>query len=656
MTPLERVLDVLTSLECKPRHSGTGWSSKCPAHPDKDPSLSVSEGSDGKVLLNCHAGCRHDDVAKSLGMTEKDLFPPSDEPPQRAQLVATYPYQDENGVVLYESLRYSPKTFRQRKPVAGGYEWSLNGVRRVPFRLPELLANVHEGETVFVVEGEKDVLSLVSRGFCATCNAGGADAKENKAEGTWQPGDGSKWRDDFAHYFKGADVVILPDNDGAGRAHAERVRRSLERQAKRIRVVDLPGLPEKGDVSDFFAAGHTAQELQALVDADPAPEAPPAPSLWLSYGDIFSAALAVGEQYPTGFPTLDRCTEGGLAKSTVTVIQGRPGIGKTLVAQQIALHMASTCAVAGLFQDEGLAGARIRLGQQLGLERRLMRRPTPESSAAAVAALEKRALFWRFLKPTDVRSTVELFAAEFDAMAPKDLPRVWILDSVQVLRSENVAAKDRRVAVSDLVWRVKDLAEKYQAVALLVSQVGRGSYRSQNEDDHVNDLAAGTETSAIEYAAQLILHIAGDPKTIVKIRCPKNRYTGDTFQISCHVDFPTATYHEIPDPGALPEGVPDPKEVEERIARGELDKEVLAHLQGRWAEGEEPNQTAVLLGVRAARQLQNLKGAKESAVVESLARLVAGHQAASRQGKRSAILYTRPGSSATPPPPGVEEM
>jgi len=166
------------------------------------------------------------------------------------QPVATYPYTDENGTVLFEVVRFEPKDFRQRRPDGrGGWIWNLEHVRRVPFHLPQLLAA--KGRTVHVVEGEKDVLALERLGLVATCNPGGA----------------GKWRQEFAEHFRGADVVILPDNDAAGEAHARQVAASLRPVAARVRLLRPPGLGPKEDVSDWIARGGTAEELARLASA-----------------------------------------------------------------------------------------------------------------------------------------------------------------------------------------------------------------------------------------------------------------------------------------------------------------------------------------------------------------------------------------------------
>jgi hypothetical protein len=178
----------------------------------------------------------------------------------RPKIAATYGYTDEHENLLFQVVRLDPKTFRQRRPagpddppdkVKNGWVWSVKGVRHVLFRLPELIEALALKRRVFIVEGEKDVLTLQRHGIPATCNPGGA----------------GKWRAEFAVHLVGADVVIVPDNDAPGREHAEAIARSLTGKAAHIRVVDLPGLPDKGDVSDWFAAGGTVETFNELVGA-----------------------------------------------------------------------------------------------------------------------------------------------------------------------------------------------------------------------------------------------------------------------------------------------------------------------------------------------------------------------------------------------------
>lgn len=168
---------------------------------------------------------------------------------------AVYDYRDESGTLLFQALRFEPlnqpKQFRQRTG-PDQKKWSIKDVRIVPFRLPELIEAVENDRVVFVVEGEKDVLTLVAHGFDATCNPMGA----------------GKWRAAFGKFFEDADVVICGDNDQPGRDHVLKVARSLQPVARCLRVLDLktiwPSIGESDDISDWFATGGTSE---ALFDA-----------------------------------------------------------------------------------------------------------------------------------------------------------------------------------------------------------------------------------------------------------------------------------------------------------------------------------------------------------------------------------------------------
>lgn len=134
----------------------------------------------------------------------------------------------------------------------------MDGVRRVPYKLNQL----HSNERVLIVEGEKDADRLFEHGILATCNAGGA----------------GKWSRGFAPYFTDKRVVILPDNDAAGRDHARQVAECVMPVAISVKILELRDLPEKGDVSDWLEAGNTVDELRDLIEA--APEASEVLAQW----------------------------------------------------------------------------------------------------------------------------------------------------------------------------------------------------------------------------------------------------------------------------------------------------------------------------------------------------------------------------------------
>lgn len=237
------------------------WTARCPAHDDQNASLSLKDMPTGP-LWKCHAGCTQQDVTAAL--RKADIIPdrePRVTPKPRVtittsgtgpRIVATYEYRDADGAVLFESVRLEPKRFYQRRRAADGtWVTNLDGVRLVPYRLPELLASTGR---VWIVEGEKDADALAAWGLTATCNPMGA--------GKWLPG--------YCPHLAGRDVVIVPDNDTAGRSHAASIVRDLDGIASSIRLVTLPDLPDKGDVSDWMAAGGTRDALEALADATPA--------------------------------------------------------------------------------------------------------------------------------------------------------------------------------------------------------------------------------------------------------------------------------------------------------------------------------------------------------------------------------------------------
>jgi hypothetical protein len=238
--------------------SGSGFMlGLCPFHDDHDPSFGFStttgcwecfaEGIKGGPFdyLMRRSGRSFKEVLVEMG-DSLGLSRPARNDNGTQQVV--YDYRDEVGTLLHQVLRGRGKKFHQRRPGGhGGWINDLKGVRRVLYRLPELLAR--PSETVFVAEGEKDADRLVSLGLLATTNSGGAE----------------KWRPSYSEDLVGRDVVILPDNDEPGLRHAEMVAKSCRGKAKSVRVVLLPGLGPKQDVSDWLDAGGDREKLEALV-------------------------------------------------------------------------------------------------------------------------------------------------------------------------------------------------------------------------------------------------------------------------------------------------------------------------------------------------------------------------------------------------------
>ena len=221
----------------------------CPCHDDSTASLSIGIGDDDRILLHCQAGCATDAVVAALGLTMANLDGRERDAAPARKIVATYDYHDAAGVLSYQVVRFEPKDFRQRRPIDGGkWEWSTKGLRPLPYKLPELLA-ADRSKPVWCVEGERDADNLIKLGLVATCNSGGA----------------GKFRPELAEHFRDRVVIILPDNDQPGRDHAASVAKALAGVAASVKALELPGLPEKGDVSDWLAAGGTVEKLAELA-------------------------------------------------------------------------------------------------------------------------------------------------------------------------------------------------------------------------------------------------------------------------------------------------------------------------------------------------------------------------------------------------------
>jgi len=231
-----------------------------------------------------------------------------------------YDYHDAKGRLVYQSVRQEfddgKKTFLQRKPNGnGGWDWTTKGVEPVPFMLPALLTAIKSKIPIFVVEGEKDVLNLKGIGVFATTNHGGA----------------GKWRECHSKYFPaGTRVIILPDNDKPGFNHAENVAAQLTERGCIVKVVELPGLPDKGDVSDWLASGNTKDDFFKLVKAA---------AVWKPKGkepDKPKKSLRVVCMADVEPEEISWLWEPYIPKGKLTLLIGDPGAGKTFLSLALA--------------------------------------------------------------------------------------------------------------------------------------------------------------------------------------------------------------------------------------------------------------------------------------------------------------------------------
>ena len=240
-------------------------STRCPFHEDSTASFSLNLD---QGVWFCHAGCGDGGVISfeekfsncdreaakaAVGELLQMTFGPESEPPE-----ATYIYRDALGRVAFRKLRYPGKKFVCEQPAANGKGWifGLEGVQVRPlYNLPELIRS----SFVLVVEGEKDADRLTAANLTQLNPDGLSITATTSFDGA------DHWRVEYNPYFAGRQVAILADNDPIGKEHALAVARGIQPFAAGVKIVSLPGLPEHGDVSDYLDAGHSAQELIALI-------------------------------------------------------------------------------------------------------------------------------------------------------------------------------------------------------------------------------------------------------------------------------------------------------------------------------------------------------------------------------------------------------
>lgn len=248
---------------------GNEWRAVCPFHDDKDPSFNFNVTT-GQYY--CHGCGKKGDIFHFYGKINGLATGPQfgkilhgiasdfgiSMPKQsKGKITATYNYLDANAKLLFQVCRIEPgkngklKDFRQRRPGKNGkWNWNLEGIEPVLFQLPDVL----KAKEVIICEGEKDALNLKNFGFTATTCPMGA----------------GKWRNSYNESLKGKHIILIPDNDNPGREHMAKIGASLNGNSASLKLLNIPGLPSKGDVSDFIATfkdkTEAAERLAIMID------------------------------------------------------------------------------------------------------------------------------------------------------------------------------------------------------------------------------------------------------------------------------------------------------------------------------------------------------------------------------------------------------
>ena len=290
-----------------------------PGHSAGDKSIKVSLGGPDGFLVHSFAG---DDPIRIKDYVRERCGMPAWQPRGRDEVVAEYTYRDANGEPYLRVQRTAQKNFWQHHWTSTGWQRGAPRGPRLPYRLPELLA-VDPARPVYIVEGEKDADRLASLGFVVTTTSGGSNGK---------------WTAELSSHFAGRTVRLIPDNDEPGAKYVQNIAGHLHEIAASVRIVELPGLGKRTashgkDISDWLDLGNIPETLEAL--ADEAPEwSPPAPKdSWRSH--VFTAASLKDKWFEPVAYVVPRLFPEGL-----TILAGRPKVGKSWLALDVALAKA----------------------------------------------------------------------------------------------------------------------------------------------------------------------------------------------------------------------------------------------------------------------------------------------------------------------------
>ena len=246
MQTLSNNWDLFCSKLDKVKPTYKGIRALCPSHDDIHPSLTANY-TEGKILVKCQAGCSFEEIASALEMEQSQFFANETSTSSNSRKVARYRYEDKEGAHAFDVVRFEPKAFRPQRPDG---KWTLEGVERVPYRLPQLLTGIKENREIFILEGEKDCDNAEIFGLVASTFPGGA----------------GKWREEYSKWFKEAKIICLPDNDPPGRKGMYFIASEIAKIAESVRWLELPDIPVKGDFSEWLKLeGNDFEKFKALV-------------------------------------------------------------------------------------------------------------------------------------------------------------------------------------------------------------------------------------------------------------------------------------------------------------------------------------------------------------------------------------------------------
>jgi 5S rRNA maturation endonuclease (ribonuclease M5) len=436
------------------------------------------------------------------------------EPPKATDReVASYDYTDADGNLIFQVVRYEPKTFRQRKPAkGGGWTWKLEGVRRVLYNLPA----VAKADFVWVVEGEKDANAINAMRQCATTNAGGA----------------KKWEQQYTDALTGKDIILCGDNDEPGREHVALVQEALKNAARSIRVVTVPE-PHK-DISDFLAAGekpaHQMLKLLEIAEAtEPLHRGAVIPvktmaELERSYSTFTKQSTLVSLHLGAWLPAFNFSVR-TLVPGDLVCILADTGVGKTMILQNIAI---STGLPTLLFEVE--------LPGTLTFERFAGMATRTRGTGVFDAYREADGVPWRDthkldhiavccesrLSPADIERIIE-----GAGIKTGNRPVVVLIDYIQLIRG---GSKNRYENMSLVAEELKVIAKQTNTIIVVASQIAR----KEGQEIGLHD---GKDSGSIENSSGLVLGAWRDPddRDRLMLKVCKNTKGRSGFTVACRI-------------------------------------------------------------------------------------------------------------------------
>lgn len=536
MTPEEVIADnpILTVFQNYGhtfKRVGPEYLTKCFLHDDSRPSLSVCPVKNKWFCFPCNTGgtviefIMHKEKCDFTQALEKLTRNVASKKQKQAKIdykeVCAYDYTDENGRLLYQKVRYEPKTFKQRQKNSDGqWVWGMDGVRRVLYRLPEVVAT----PDLFLVEGEKDADSLVSLGFVATTNTEGS----------------SQWLDSYSDYLKGKNVVVIPDNDDPGRKHAEQVTRSLAGKAAKIFKFEVPA-PDK-DISDFIKRHNGSARAEILKILDELKPINPVPDLpvWSvgemesDYSDFTQKAQSKILSFQNWLPSLAKYVR-GLVPGDVVVLAADTAGGKTT----FMLNVVYNSGLPTLIFELELPTTR--------MFERLMQMATHKTGDEIFQSYrQKQPVEWSLCKNLN-----SLFFCTLSRMDPVKMeeiinkaelkmgvrPVIVGVDYMQLMQGLGGSRYERASYVAE---QMKIIARSTGTIVIEASQVSRPFGKADRKELSLHELK---DSGSLENSAGLVLGLWLEDEKTMKVKVMKNssglpnkiitcNYHGETMRIT----------------------------------------------------------------------------------------------------------------------------